>query len=197
MHARLASARIQCPAVRQQGSGQIMGDDGKPPLGWIVVNTHPHREPFAIENLARQNFETYCPHMRKTLRSRAGPREVLRPLFANYVFVRAPLDKSAWRPILSTYGVRQLVRFGEQMPSLDSRFIDALRAREVDGAVVKPASPYQVGEDISISGGPFDGLVARIVQIESNDRLTILMDLLGQSIRGRIHAHQVRKITPS
>ncbi len=166
-------------------------------LGWLVVNTHPHREHLAIENLARQDFVTYCPRLRKTLRERTGPREVLRPLFPSYVFVCVNLDKVLWRPILSTYGVRRVIQFGEYTPYLDPLFIEALRTREVDGAVVKPPMPYVSGQDIRIAGGPFDGVVARIVGIGENDRLTILMDLLGQSIRSRIHANQVSPMTQS
>jgi transcriptional antiterminator RfaH len=160
--------------------------------GWLVVNTHPHREKLAMDNLARQNFETYCPQIRKTVRAQARAREVLRPLFPNYLFVHLdPQERARWRPILSTYGVRRLIRFGDQTPSLDPAFVDALRAREVDGAVVKPPVPYEVGQEVCIAGGSFDGVVARILQIDPHQRLTVLMELLGQTVRGRIHADQV------
>lgn len=158
---------------------------------WLVVNTQPHREKLAIENLERQDFTTYCPLTRKRLRARTGPRDVLRPLFPSYVFVRAHADKAHWRPVLSTYGVRKLVRFGEEVAYLDARFVEALRAREVEGAIVKPPVPFVPGQDIRITAGPLDGLVAKILEVKSQDRLVILMDLLGQSVRGRVHAHQV------
>ena len=32
---------------------------------WVVANTHPHKEPAAINNLLRQGFEAYCPMVRK------------------------------------------------------------------------------------------------------------------------------------
>jgi hypothetical protein len=34
---------------------------------WAVVNTQPHRERIALENLARQEFDAYCPLIRKRL----------------------------------------------------------------------------------------------------------------------------------
>lgn len=170
---------------------------GSSSSAWLVVNTHPHRERLALENLERQHFATYCPQVRKRLRARHGPREVLRPLFPSYVFVRVSPDKTHWRPVLSTYGVRRVVRFGDDIPYLDTRFVDALRAREIDGAVVKPPVPFVAGQDIRIAGGPFDGIVAKILEIRENDRLVILMDLLGQSVRGRIHANQVSLLTAS
>jgi len=158
---------------------------------WLVVNTHAHREKLALENLERQSFSAYCPLIRKQLRGRTGRREVLRPLFPSYVFVRVTSDKSQWRPVLSTYGVRRVVRFGDAVPYLESRFVETLREREVDGAVVKPREPYVPGQDIRIVSGPFDGLVAKIIDVRENDRLVILMDLLGQSVKGHVRAHQV------
>lgn len=167
------------------------GEHLEPAYAWLVVNTHPGRERLAIENLERQQFVTYCPLMRKRVRARTGARDVLRPLFPNYVFVRTSLDRAVWRPVLSTYGVRKLVRFGDNVPYLDTVFVEALRAREVGGAVVKPPVPFVVGQDIRITGGALDGIIARILEVKSNDRLVILMDLLGQSVRGRVDAAQV------
>ena len=171
--------------------------ESMPKSHWLVVNTHAHREKLAIENLQRQNFQSYCPLMRKRLRGRTGPREVLRPLFPSYLFVRVTPDKSQWRPVLSTYGVRKVVRFGDDVPYLDARFVETLQAREVDGAIVKPREPYASGQDIRIVSGPFDGLIAKIIDVRENDRLVILMDLLGQSVRGRIHADQVSPLGAS
>src|SRR5262245_51643983 len=51
-----------------------------PPL-WVVVNTHPHREPFAIDNLTRQGFKSYCPMVKKRRSHARRSMEVARPLF--------------------------------------------------------------------------------------------------------------------
>jgi transcriptional antiterminator RfaH len=118
-------------------------------------------------------------------------------LFPSYLFVRVTPEKSQWRPVLSTYGVRKVVRFGDDVPYLDARFVETLQAREVDGAIVKPREPYAPGQDIRIVSGPFDGLIAKIIDVRENDRLVILMDLLGQSVRGRIHADQVSPLGAS
>src|SRR5262249_29633278 len=85
--------------------GQLMAsrqDDGAlDEERWIAINTHPHREHIALENLRRQQFEAYCPMLRKR-RSHARRVElVLRPLFPNYLFVRANAQLARWRPILS------------------------------------------------------------------------------------------------
>jgi transcriptional antiterminator RfaH len=157
-----------------------------------VVNVHPHREHFAIENLERQEYETYCPMMRKRVRHARKTKDVLRPLFPGYVFVRFISDQQRWRPILSTYGVRTLVRFGDQLSFIDDGFIGALRRREVEGAIVKPETPYQVGQSVKLTTGGFDGVVAQIINIDEKNRLTVLLDLLGRIVKVKVAADGVR-----
>src|SRR5260221_14290685 len=102
---------------------------------WIVVNTHPHQENLALENLARQAFEAYCPMIRKRRSHARRVESVLRPLFPNYLFVRANRQLGRWRPILSTYGVRTIVRAGDELSFIDDGLIASLKAREVEGAI--------------------------------------------------------------
>jgi transcriptional antiterminator RfaH len=160
---------------------------------WIVVNTHPHKEATAIINLENQGFATYCPLLRRQVRHARKTRSVLRPLFPGYIFVDSP-DETSWRPVLSTLGVRSLVRSGDQPSRLDSQFIDALRAREADGVIVAPATPYAVGQRIRISEGPFDGTVATIITLDEKDRLVVLMELLNRPVRVRLDARNVSTV---
>ena len=66
----------------------------------------------------------------KRIRHARRFKKVLRPLFPGYVFVRVAPDRQRWRPILSTYGVRTLIRFGSDIALLDDTFILGLKARE-------------------------------------------------------------------
>ncbi len=160
---------------------------------WIVVNTHPHKEATAITNLANQGFGTYCPLVRKQVRHARKTRSVLRPLFPGYVFVDTP-NETSWRPVLSTFGVRTLVRSGDQPSRLDARFIEALRAREADGVIVAPAMPYAAGQKIRIAEGPFDGTVATIIALDEKDRLVVLMELLNRPVRVHVDARNVSAV---
>ncbi len=161
---------------------------------WVAINTHPHREPIAIENLIRQNFEAYCPREFKRVRHARRVQDVLRPLFPGYVFAQVASEMTVWRPILSTYGVRTLVRIGDQPAFVDGSFIDGLRAREVDGVIAKPATPYKLGQEVRLSGGPFDGLIGRIIEMSDKDRLVLLTNLLQQDVRLRVTSAGVRSL---
>lgn len=160
-------------------------------LRWIAVNTHAHREHIALENLVRQQFEAYCPMMRRRVRHARRSRDVLRPLFPGYLFARMNMERQRWRPILSTFGVRTLVRCGDQLSFVDSEFIESLKAREVGGAIARPPEPYRPGQQIRMRGGPFDGLVATIIQMDEKDRLLVLMELLKQRVKVKVAAADV------
>lgn len=164
---------------------------------WLVATTHPHSEAIAVENLIRQGFAPYCPMIRKRRSHARKVDTVLRPLFPGYVFIRLEAGGMRWRPILSTTGVRTLVRFGDEPATLDARFILGLKAREEDGAVVRPAVPYQVGQDVQIEGGPFDGLVARILSLEDKDRIVVLLEVMNRGVKAKIDSRQVTPVASS
>jgi len=150
---------------------------------WIVVNTRPHAEHTALENLQRQAFESYCPMLRKRRSHARRVDMVLRPLFPGYLFTRPGSPGGRWRPILSTHGVRNVVRAGEEPSLIDDGFIASLKAREVDGAIVRPATPYEVGQTVQIAGGPFDGIVTTIIDLGEDERVIVLLDVLKRATR--------------
>jgi transcriptional antiterminator RfaH len=164
---------------------------GAPLAPWAVVNTHSHREETALQNLKRQNFIAYCPMIRRHRSYGRRIASVLRPLFPSYLFVSTGTNFGRWKPILSTYGVRTVVRNGQRIATIDDDFIAHLRAREVDGVVVRPSEPYRIGQSVAIAGGPFGGLMATIIDMNENDRIVVLLDLMNRSTSVTLSTHQV------
>jgi transcriptional antiterminator RfaH len=167
------------------------GLPGEAAAWWAAVNTQPHRERVALDNLERQGFSTYCPFIRRRRSHARRVEEVLRPLFPGYLFVNVGSGQDCWRPILSTYGVRTLVRCGDRPSQVDARFIHALQAREVDGAIVRPAVPYRIGQQVQVVAGPCDGLVATILSLDERDRVTVLLDLMSRRVKAHLDSAQV------
>jgi transcriptional antiterminator RfaH len=164
---------------------------GSEPSTWAVVNTQPHRERLALSNLERQDFRVYCPMVLKRIRHARRTQDVSRPLFPGYLFVQVDPDLQRWRPILSTFGVRTIVRCGDRPSLLADAFIQGIKACEIDGAIVRPASPYTVGQQVRMATGPFDGLVATIIEMDEKDRLVVLMDLLSRPVKVRTEVRLV------
>jgi transcriptional antiterminator RfaH len=170
--------------------GQYLGE----PASWAVVNTHPHKERLALENLERQEFRAYCPLIRRRRSHARRVSEVLRPLFPGYLFVKINPELQQWRPILSTVGARTLVRCGDQPSTIEDGFIRSLRAREVDGVITRPGSPHQIGQEVRLAGGVFEGLVATIIDMDERDRLTVLMDLLNRPVKVKVAERHISPV---
>lgn len=158
---------------------------------WAVVNTHPHKELYAIENLKRQSLDVYCPMMKQRIKHARRVTEALRPLFPSYLFVKVDPSRRRWKPILSTFGVRTLVCCGEQPSLLDDGFINALRAREDEGVIVPPSHKFHLGQQVRIDEGPFEGVVARIIEMSEKDRLVVLVSLLQKDVKMNMHSGEV------
>jgi len=160
---------------------------------WAAASTHPHKERLAQANLEAQGFQTYCPMIRKQVRHARRLDEVLRPLFPGYVFIRFDPRMTQWRPILSTIGVRTLIRFGDTIGVLPRNFVEDLRIREEKGAIPPPRARdhYAAGERVRMREGPFDGVIATVLASDDKDRLLVLMELLRRGVRVKVSIEDV------
>jgi transcriptional antiterminator RfaH len=160
---------------------------------WIVARIHPHKEQLALDNLTRQGFHPYCPRIRRRIRHARRLQSVLRPLFPGYVFIRLNPEQEQWRSIASTFGVRNLIRFGERPGTVPDQFVTGLRSTEEGGAVTIPRArdSYEVGEKIRMREGPFEGLIATVLSATDSERIVVLMDLLRRSVRVRVPINEV------
>ncbi len=175
-------------AIRQDGG--VLAEER-----WVAINTHAHREHIALEHLRRQQFDAYCPMLRRRRSHARRIDMVLRPLFPNYLFVRADAQLARWRPILSTHGVRTIVRAGEELSFVEGGFIACLKAREIEGAIVRPACPYHVGQRVEITTGPFDRLVATIIAMDEKDRLVVLLEMMNRTIKVKVDGASVAPVS--
>ena len=97
---------------------------------WYVVHTQINREPTASQHLERQGFEVYCPRYRTTVSHARRVREVARPLFQRYLFVKVNTEIQRWRSINGTIGVSKLVSFDGQPKPVPLDLVEL-----VDGAL--------------------------------------------------------------
>lgn len=123
-------------------------------------------------------------HARKAL-------DVPRPLFPCYLFVEFK-DHFTIRPINGTYGVRSIVRNGAAPAFLPGSFIASLKAREIDGLIGQQDAALKPGQTVTIDGGPFDGLVGRILEVRESDRVLLLLNFLNAPAKINIDAKMLR-----
>lgn len=153
--------------------------------GWYVVYTQARGELKAVDHLQRQSYAVYLPRCRRW-RSHARSRElVLRPLFPRYLFVALDLGTMPWRPILSTIGVAGLVRHGDEPVPVPPGLVEALRQAERDRAFDQPspADRWKLGDPVRITSGPFAEMIGRFQGLADEERVYVLLDLLGRPVK--------------
>jgi transcriptional antiterminator RfaH len=66
-----------------------------------------------------------------------------------------------------------------------------LRSREIDGVISRPASTFTAGQNVRMADGAFDGLIAKILEVDEKNRLVVLMEFLNRSVRIRVEHTQI------
>lgn len=162
---------------------------------WYVVHTKPQQEQVACDNLARQGYAVYLPRMRVLKRSRRlrCQEAQLEPLFPRYLFIQPGTPEHSIAPVRSTLGVTTIVRFGEVPAVLRHEVLTGIRDFEArqNEAGLDAISPFRNGEKVLVVDGPLAGLEGLISSV-SQDRVIVLMQLLGHDTRVNLSHHQLQ-----
>lgn len=159
-------------------------------IRWYAVYTQPRGEIRALENLRRQNYEVYLPRYRRWISHARRRLVAYRPLFPRYLFVGLDRDVMPWRPMLSTCGVSGVVRYGDEPAEVQIEVINTLQQCEIEGSFDEhsPGRRLKPGSIVRIVDGPFSDLIGRVVEATDEQRVSILLDLLGRSVKTQIPA---------
>jgi transcriptional antiterminator RfaH len=160
---------------------------------WHLIRTKARQERWAQSNLWSRNVDVYLPQYLASRRHARRVDRVRRPLFPQYLFVRADLA-AGWAPaIRSAPGVAELVSFGPRVGVVPDPVIEALRAREdAAGLIALETGPgYVRGQRVRLLDGHFADQVAIFLAVSDHDRVLLLLDILGRAVRTRVPARSV------
>jgi transcriptional antiterminator RfaH len=158
-------------------------------LRWYAVHTKPLREIDAQLNLEHQGYEVYFPRTVHPVRRRQRAYQQVGPLFPRYLFVRVDEGNQSLRPVHSTPGVTSVVRFGSRYTIVPDRLIGELRAREVPETGLHRLSDKRrlaPGSRVTMVEGPFAGLEGVFAREVGDERVVVLLELLGHDVTVRV-----------
>jgi len=159
---------------------------------WFVVQAQPNAEHKAVAHLNRQGFVTYMPRYLKRRRHARRVDTVAAPLFPRYLFVSIDMNAQRWRSIFSTVGVSRIVCNGEMPTPVADQVIENLRAREHDGLVKLDLRPsFRIGDKVRLLDGAFADCLGLYEGMKDNDRVALLLDLLGRKVRVMVDTDSV------
>lgn len=157
---------------------------------WYVVQTQPNAERKAALHLQRQDFSVYLPQYLRRWRHARKTELRPAPFFPRYLFVAMDIAQARWRAIRSTIGVSALVCNGERPAPVPAGVIEDLRAREdVSGLLpLRAAMPFETGDAVTVVDGGLAGAGGFFDCYEDDDRVVLLLDLLGRQMRVKLPA---------
>ena len=161
---------------------------------WYVAYTRTGMERLAQGHLERQGFTTYLPRRRKERRHARRIDSILVPLFPRYLFVAFDIEKDAWRSVNGTHGVSYLVGAGETVSAVPEGVIEAIKTRETAEGLIEiaEAPPFAPGEVVEITRGALVAQTGIFKCANDNQRVTLLLSLLGRDMEVNVPANTVR-----
>ena len=157
---------------------------------WLVVYTEPRAENRAKIGIEEVGHEVFLPleKLRQRIEKRNLWKQIERPVFSRYIFARPPAP-DAWGQIPSIDGVVDVLRNNDRPSRVPAAFIDALRKAESYGVFDRTQNspdPFEIGELVRVSAGPFAGhnavieLIAKIKSTTAKKRAKVLLNFMGR-----------------
>ena len=146
---------------------------------WFAVYTKPQKEEYAELNLRLRRIHTFFPKL--FLPKATKRKKQVVALFPNYLFVRCEFVSEECGSIVWCPGVKRLVSFNGTPAIVDDSIMEFLMGQTGADGMIAARCNVEVGQKISIAGGPFDGLVGIIKEPpNARGRVKVLLQLLNR-----------------
>jgi transcriptional antiterminator RfaH len=150
---------------------------------WFILQFKANSHHLAAKNLNRQGFETFLPLHETTSRRLSRFINTSKPLFPGYMFIRFDKAESEWHKINNTYGVSRLITFNSLLKSIPTSFVDNLMMRYDLSGKLLPIKKLKKGDQVTVIKGSFANFIATVEKYEADQRIWILMDLMGRKTK--------------
>jgi transcriptional antiterminator RfaH len=160
---------------------------------WYLIHTKPGREEVAEFNLLRQSYQVYYPRLLRPTRHRGNWIDQVASLFPRYLFLRLAPSQDLG-PVRSTVGVTNIVRFGYAYAVVPGRIVEDLRTRadpETGLHRLQRYLQFAPGSNVRVVAGVFDGLEGVFQRESGDERVVLLLGLLGRDTRVEVPARFV------
>lgn len=157
------------------------------------------RENTANVRLSSQGYEIYFPRISRRVRRKGKRLRQIFPLFPQYLFLKLLTGSQSIAPVRSTKGVLGVVKFGAEYAVVPDGIVIALqkKAHPTTGLYHLEERRLWPNKPVRINGGVFENFEGIFLRECSEDRVLILLDIIGQSTPVKIPEALVEAIQPS
>ncbi len=154
---------------------------------WFCVRCQTKREHIAAGHLRElEGVEVFCPRLRYRKATRRGKIWWVEPMFPGYVLAKFSMAEME-RAVTFCQGVRGLVKFGSDVPSVPASFVEAIkheisnRKDATEDQLVTLSPMIEIGDEVEVATGPFQGMQGTVVSVpNATERVKILLEFLGK-----------------
>lgn len=161
---------------------------------WYLVKVKPNGHFAANLNLRRQGFNTFLPLLNTTIVKSSNYIDKKIPLFPGYMFVRIQLAKRNWQKINNTIGVSKIITFNGMYKSLPVELINSLKKRCGKDHILRESIFSNESDKVRFLKGPFTNLIAKIDKMSSEERVWVLLEIMGREIRVEVSSKELLTI---
>ena len=161
---------------------------------WYLVYAKPNQEVVAQQQLEQQGYVTYLPMIMNVRRRNGRRRYVKEPFFPRYLFIRLDQTNDNWAPIRSTIGVSTIVRFGMKPVSVSDEVIEFIKQRENPQGLHEIRDELAKGDNVRVLDGPMMGLEGVFVAKTSEQRVMLLLEIMGKATRVQIDVDAIEVV---
>ena len=159
---------------------------------WHALYTRHQHETVVSQALSSKGFEVFLPRYRTIRRWKDRQKELMLPLFPNYVFIRGGLDRML--SIVTTPGVHSLISWGGRPAGIPSQEIDDVRRLVESPLRVEPHPFLKCGDTVRIKSGPLEGIEGILVRQTRGYRLVLSVEMLSKSAAVEVDVSAVERI---
>jgi len=112
-------------------------------------------------------------------------------MFPGYVFAEFTFS-TQHRQVEYSSGVQGVVRFGDQVATVDPGLIATLQEKTGADELVTFNPELEVGQSVQIAEGPFQGVEALVTRLmPARERIRVLLEFLGRPVEMEVAAPKV------
>ena len=160
---------------------------------WFLVQFKSNSHQLAKRNLCNQGFQTFLPLHKVTSRKKSRFSNDIKPLFPGYMFVCAKCCSPPLHKINSTLGVSRLVSSGGKPKPVPEELVRGLMARCNPSDELLPPKYFAKGDTVEFLRGALASFVATVEMISSDQRVWVMMELMGRSTKVQASVEQLKE----
>ena len=162
---------------------------------WYVIQTKPKKEEEAKSYLTMKGLEIFNPLMENFLIRNGSLNKELKPLFPGYMFGKFDLEQD-YSLVRWGRGVKKVLSLGGGYPTpLAEEIIEVIKRRTDSHGIVRKSYHFEANDRIRIKSGPLKDLLGIFERwVSDNDRVRILLNLIGYQPAVEMHYSMIEKV---